>query len=95
MELKKEMERDRLKDEQQESTQVTNVAIGTDPETGISVVADGTDFIWTRSGATSTIFLRLDSENSYILNVKQGDFEVIDYELGEGQENAINIDQSD
>ena len=94
-ELKKEMERDRLKDEQQESTQVTNVAIGTDPETGISVVADGTDFIWTRSGATSTIFLRLDSENSYILNVKQGDFEVIDYELGEGQQNAINIDQSD
>ena len=94
-ELRKEMERDRLKDEQRQSTVISNVELGTDPETGISVVADGTDFIWTRSGATSTIFLRLDSENSYILNVKQGDFEAIDYELGEGQENAINIDQSD
>ena len=46
-------------------------------------------------GCNFNNILRLDSENSYILNVKQGDFEVIDYELGEGQENAINIDQSD
>ena len=56
---------------------------------------DGPDFVWTRSGATSYIELRLDTENTYILNIVQGDYEIIDYELGEGQENEIIIDQSD
>ena len=35
----------------------------------------------------------LDKENTYILNVQQQDYEIIDYTIG-GQENEINILQS-
>ena len=94
-ELKKEMEKNRLKDGLQESDRFAGVKLGKDPETGITVLMDGPNFVWTRSGATSYIELRLDTENTYILNIVQGDYEIIDYELGEGQENEIIIDQSD
>ena len=39
------------------------------------------------------IELRLDKEYGYVLNVVQGDYEIIDYEI-EGVENAITIIQS-
>ena len=37
--------------------------------------------------------LRLNKENGYVLNITQGDYEIIDYELG-GVENAIKIYQA-
>ena len=40
------------------------------------------------------IQLVLDKEYGYLINVLQGDYEIIDYELG-GSENAIVIIQSE
>ena len=37
--------------------------------------------------------LRLNQENGYIINVTQGDTEIMDYELGDG-DNVINIYQN-
>ena len=42
--------------------------------------------------AANNIVLRLDKEYGYNINVKQGDTEIIDYELGDGA-NQIRINQ--
>jgi len=50
--------------------------------------------MWSREDAAGNfIELRLDKENTYILNVQQQDYEIIDYIIN-GQENEINIFQS-
>ena len=72
----------------------SNVRTGKDPETGILVVDDDPMWIWEREAASGAIIrLTLDKEYGYIINVLQGDFEIMDYELG-GSENAIVIIQS-
>jgi hypothetical protein len=51
-------------------------------------------WIWEREAESGNIIrLILDKEYGYIINVLQGDFEIMDYELG-GSENAIVIIQS-
>ena len=42
--------------------------------------------------AGNNIVLRLDQENGYTINVIQGDVEIMDYQLGEG-DNEIYINQ--
>jgi hypothetical protein len=43
--------------------------------------------------SNNNIVLRLDQENGYIINVTQGDTEIMDYELGDGATNVITINQ--
>ena len=73
----------------------SKVKAGKDPITGILVIDDDPMWIWEREAASgSKIQLVLDKEYGYLINVLQGDYEIIDYELG-GSENAIVIIQSE
>ena len=70
------------------------VRLGKDPETGITLLDEDPNWLWSREDAAGNyIELRLDKEYGYVLNVVQGDYEIIDYEIG-GVENAITIIQS-
>ena len=70
------------------------IRLGKDPETGITLLDEDPQWVWSREDAAGNyIILRLDKEYGYILNVVQGDYEIIDYELG-GVENAIRIYQA-
>jgi len=73
----------------------SKVKTGKDPITGILVIDDDPMWIWEREAASGNkIRLVLDKEYGYLINVLQGDYEIIDYELG-GSENAIIIIQSE
>ena len=62
-------------------------------EFGVILLDEEPEWVWMRSDeAGNNIVLRLDQENGYIINVIQGDTEIIDYELGEG-DNEIYINQ--
>ena len=62
-------------------------------EFGIILLDEDPQWVWKRSDeSNNNIELRLDQEYGYIINVTQGDFEIIDYELGEG-DNSIRINQ--
>ena len=66
---------------------------GTD-EFGVTLLDEEPEWVWMRSDeAGNNIVLRLDQENGYIINVTQGDIEIRDYELGEG-DNEIYINQN-
>ena len=68
--------------------------LGTDKETGITILDEDPEWYWHREAASgSTIELRLEKDNSYMMNIQQGDFELIDFELG-GTESEITIYQS-
>jgi hypothetical protein len=70
------------------------VRLGKDPETGITLLDEDPEWVWSREDAAGNyVILRLDKEYGYVLNVTQGDYEIIDYEIG-GVENAITIIQS-
>jgi hypothetical protein len=70
------------------------VRLGKDPETGIILLDEDPDWLWSREdGQGNFIELRLNKEYGYVLNIQQQDFEIIDYELG-GPENAIRIYQA-
>jgi len=67
---------------------------GKDPTTGIILLDEDPHFVWSREDAAGNfIELRLDKENTYILNVQQQDYEIIDYTIN-GQENEISILQN-
>ena len=71
-----------------------DVKLGKDPVTGIILLDEDPNWVWSREDASGNyIELRLDKEYNYVLNVVQGDYEIIDYEI-EGVENAITIIQS-
>ena len=71
-----------------------DVRFGKDPETGIIMIDDNDSYVWIREDAAGNyIELRLDKNNTYILNVRQQDYEIIDYTIG-GQGNEIRIQQS-
>ena len=71
-----------------------DIVLGTDKETGITILDEDPEWYWHREAASgSTIELRLEQANSYIMNVQQGDFELLDFELG-GTESEITIYQS-
>ena len=65
---------------------------GTD-EFGVTLLIEEPEWVWMRSDeAGNNIVLRLNQENGYIINVTQGDMEIRDYLLGEG-DNEIYINQ--
>ena len=71
-----------------------DIRFGKDPETGIIMIDDNDSYVWIREDAAGNyIELRLSKNNTYILNVRQQDYEIIDYTIG-GQGNEIRIQQS-
>ena len=71
-----------------------DIRFGKDPETGIIMIDDNDSYVWIREDAAGNyIELRLDKNDTYILNVRQQDYEIIDYTIG-GQGNEIRIQQS-
>ena len=62
-------------------------------EFGVILLDEDPQWVWMRSDeAGNNIELRLDQENGYTINVIQGDVEIMDYQLGEG-DNEIYINQ--
>ena len=62
-------------------------------EFGVILLDEDPQWVWMRSDeAGNNIELRLDQENGYTINVVQGDVEIMDYQLGEG-DNEIYINQ--
>ena len=62
-------------------------------EFGVTLLNEEPEWVWMRSDeAGNNIVLRLDQENGYTINVVQGDVEIMDYQLGEG-DNEIYINQ--
>ena len=71
-----------------------DIVLGKDEVTGITILDEDPEWYWHREAASgSTIELRLEQANSYIMNVQQGDFELLDFELG-GTESEITIIQN-
>jgi len=63
-------------------------------EFGVILLDEEPEWVWMREDeASNNIVLRLDQEQGYIINVIQQGFEIIDYELGEG-DNEIYINQN-
>ena len=72
---------------------VYDFKLGKDKETGITILDEEPQWYWHREGASgSVVELRLEQENSYMMNIQMGDFELIDFELG-GIESEITIIQ--
>ena len=71
-----------------------DIVLGTDKETGITILDEDPEWYWHREAASgSVIELRLEQANSYIMNIQVGDFELLDFELG-GTESEITIIQN-
>ena len=63
-------------------------------EFGVILLDEEPEWVWMRTDeSNNNIELRLNQENGYIINVTQGDTEIIDYELGDG-DNYITIYQN-
>ena len=73
----------------------TNV-FGFDPETGIRLNKTATGWHWVRedNNGNNYISIKMNDENSYVLNIEQGDFASYDYTLGVDRNNSIDIKQS-
>ena len=71
-----------------------DIVLGKDEVTGITILDEDPEWYWYREAASgSVVELRLEQANSYIMNVQQGDFELLDFELG-GTESEITIIQN-
>jgi hypothetical protein len=71
-----------------------DIVLGLDETTGITILDEDPEWYWHREAASgSVVELRLEQANSYIMNIQQGDFELIDFELG-GTESEITIIQN-
>ena len=63
-------------------------------EFGVILIDEDPQWVWMRTDeSNNNIVLRLNQENGYIINVTQGDTEIIDYQLGDG-DNYITIYQN-
>ena len=63
-------------------------------EFGIILLDEDPQWVWKRTDeSNNNIELRLDQEYGYVINVTQGDIEIIDYELGDSPTNQIRINQ--
>ena len=70
------------------------ITLGLDEKTGITILDEDPEWYWHRESASgSVVELRLEQANSYIMNIQQGDFELLDFELG-GTESEITIIQN-
>jgi len=73
---------------------VEGITLGKDKDTGITILDEDPQWYWHREAASgSVVELYLEQENSYMMNIQQGDFQLIDFELG-GIESEIIIIQS-
>ena len=70
-----------------------DVRLGKDPETGIIILDEDPQWVYSREGAGNFFELRLDKEYGYVISFRQNDFEVFDFELG-GNDNVIKILQN-
>ena len=71
-----------------------DIVLGKDEVTGITILDEDPEWYWHREAASgSVVELRLEQANSYIMNIQQGDFELLDFELG-GTESEITIIQN-
>jgi len=72
----------------------TSATAGKDANTGILLLDDKPSWILTREdGQGNNVYLKLNQENNYKINLQQNDFQVFDYTLG-GSGNVIYIKQS-
>ena len=63
-------------------------------EFGVILLDEEPEWVWMRTDESgNNIVLRLHQEYGYIINVIQGDTEIMDYQLGDG-DNVINIYQN-
>ena len=63
-------------------------------EFGVILLDEDPQWVWKRTDESgNNIELRLDQEYGYVINVTQGDIEIIDYELGDSPTNQIRINQ--
>ena len=63
-------------------------------EFGVILLDEDPQWVWKRTDeSNNNIELRLDQEYGYVINVTQGDIEIIDYELGDSATNQIRINQ--
>ena len=77
-----------------EKEKTTGAAAGRDSNTGIILLDDKPSWIFTRDdGQGNNVYLKLDQEHNYKINLQQNDFQVFDYTLG-GSVNVIYIKQS-
>jgi hypothetical protein len=77
-----------------EKEKTTGAAAGRDNNTGIILLDDKPSWIFTRDdGQGNNVYLKLDQEHNYKINLQQNDFQVFDYTLG-GSGNVIYIKQS-
>ena len=71
-----------------------DIVLGKDEVTGITILDEDPEWYWHREAPSgSVVELRLEQANSYIMNIQQGDFELLDFELG-GTESEITIIQN-
>jgi len=71
-----------------------DIVLGKDEVTGITILDEDPEWYWHREAASgSVVELRLEQAGSYIMNIQQGDFELLDFELG-GTESEITIIQN-
>ena len=70
-----------------------DIQLGKDPVTGIIILDEDPEWVYSREGAGNFFELRLDKEYGYVISFTQNDFTIYDYELG-GQDNVINILQN-
>ena len=76
------------------SLDINPLDVSKDKETGITILDEDPQWYWHREAASgSVVELRLEQENSYMMNIQMGDFQLIDFELG-GIESEITIIQS-
>jgi hypothetical protein len=68
---------------------------GFDPLTGITLNKEDPNWVWIRNDYDEggKIQLRLYQDHGYRLDIKQGDYELYNYRLGNGTDNSINITQ--
>lgn len=68
---------------------------GYDPKSGITLNKEDPNWVWIRNDYDEggRIRLRLYMDHGYRLDIKQGDYELYNYRLGNGTDNSINITQ--
>ena len=82
-----------MRSEFEKQKQTGDIKLGKDPETGIIILDEDPQWVYSREGAGNFFELRLDKEYGYVISFSQNDFTIYDFELG-GQDNVINILQN-
>ena len=72
------------------------IRFGFDPATGITLLKEGDKYIWERRDPITNAYtrLKLSRQGDYTINIKQGEFEIYDYQIGVDRRNSIDITQN-